>query len=291
MTNNEKIKAFVLEAVGCPYVYGATGQKCTAAYRRARMEQYPGSAEAIKKNCQVLSGKSATCYGCKYNGKKAYDCAQLTRFAAKAIGTEIPSGATSQWNKVDWAQKGALDSLPLHQVCFLYLERDGKMGHTGVYLGDGTVIDARGHSAGVVHRKLDDVQWSHWALLKQQEIEPAPDKAPEKEETNMSKYIVTGTRLALRRSPSTSDPLVKYSNGEDVRMETGTVITGEPYNAEWVKVTYEGMTGYSMVKFLQLVEEVKPPQLEAPEFPEEELTDKEKLDRLWAWYQAEKGAS
>lgn len=280
MTNNEKIKAFVLEAVGCPYVYGATGQKCTAAYRRARMEQYPGSAEAIKKNCQVLSGKSTTCYGCKYNGKKAYDCAQLTRFAAKAIGAEIPSGATSQWNKVDWAQKGALDSLPLHQVCFLYLERDGKMGHTGVYLGDGTVIDARGHSAGVVHRKLDDVQWTHWALLKQQEIEPAPDKAPEKEETNMSKYIVTGTRLALRRSPSTSAPLVQR-NGRDVRMDTGTEIYGEPFNNEWAKVAYDGLTGYSMVKFLQLVEEVKPPQLEAPEIPEEELTDKEKLDRLW----------
>lgn len=278
MTNNEKIKAFVLEAVGCPYVYGATGQKCTAAYRRARMEQYPGSAEAIKKNCQVLSGKSATCYGCKYNGKKAYDCAQLTRFAAKAIGAEIPSGATSQWNKVDWAQKGALDSLPLHQVCFLYLERDGKMGHTGVYLGDGTVVDARGHSAGVVHRKLDDVQWTHWALLKQQEIED------EKEGNAVAKFIVTGNRLALREKPTTSATVL-------LRMETGTEITGEAVNDEWVKITVNGKVGYSMAKHLAQVEVVPAePQPPAAEMPAE-LTDKEKLDKLWAWYQAEKGAS
>lgn len=286
MTNNEKIKAFVLEAVGCPYVYGATGQKCTAAYRRARMEQYPGSAEAIRKNCQVLSGKSATCYGCKYNGKKAYDCAQLTRFAAKAIGVEIPSGASSQWNRVDWAQKGTIDTLPLHQPCFLYMERASAnpMGHTGVYLGDGTAIDARGHSSGVVHAALDDVAWTHWALLKQQEIEQEPDKAPEKEEKTMAKYIVTGTRLALRQRPSTSAPLVKKS-GRDVRMDTGTEIAGEPFNDEWVQAVYDGLTGYSMVKFLARVEAVKPPQYEDPEIPEEELTDKEKIDRLWAWYQ------
>ena len=278
MTNNEKIKAFVLEAVGCPYVYGATGQKCTAAYRRARMEQYPGSAEAIKKNCQVLSGKSATCYGCKYNGKKAYDCAQLTRFAAKAIGAEIPSGATSQWNKVDWAQKGVLDSLPLHQVCFLYLERDGKMGHTGVYLGDGTVIDARGHSAGVVHRKLDDVKWTHWALLKQQEIED------EKEGNAVAKFIVTGNRLALREKPATSATVL-------LRMDTGTEIAGEAVNDEWVKITVNGKVGYSMAKHLAQVEVVPAePQPPAAEMPAE-LTDKEKLEVLWAWYQAEKGAS
>lgn len=271
MTNNEKIKSFVLEAVGCPYVYGATGQKCTAAYRRARMEQYPGSAEAIKKNCQVLSGKSTTCYGCKYNGKKAYDCAQLTRYAAKAIGTEIPSGATSQWNKVDWAQKGAFDSLPLHQVCFLYLERDGKMGHTGVYLGDGTVIDARGHSAGVVHRKLDDVNWTHWALLKAQEIEEEPVQETVKEESEMVNYKVTGTRLALREKPSTTSAVL-------TRMDTGTVIQGEATNADWVKVSYNGLTGYSMAKYLNVMIPA-----------DHEPTDAEKMEILWNWYKKEVG--
>ena len=102
----------------------------------------------------------------------------------------------------------------------------------------------------------------------------------------MMTYKVTGTRLALREAPTTSAPVVKHSNGKDVRMETGTVLTGEPYNAEWVKVTYEGKTGYSMAKFLQMVGAVPP--IEPDPLPE--LTDKEKLDALWAWYLKEKEA-
>ena len=292
MPNNETIKAFALEAVGCTYVYGATGQKCTPSYRKARMEQYPNSASAIKKNCPVLSGKTSTCDGCKYNGKKAYDCAQLSRYAATAAGLELPSGASSQWKKGDWAQKGTIDTLPLHQVCFLYLERASAkpMGHTGVYLGDGTAVDARGHSAGVVHAALDDVGWTHWAILNGQEIEPEPEEKTEtgEGETHMLKFRVTGTRLALRKEPTTSAPLVKKS-GKDVRMDTGTEIMGDPVNAEWVKVSFNGLTGYSMAKYLQAVRPVHP-NPPTVEIPSEEPSDSEKLEILWNWYKKEVGA-
>lgn len=279
MSVNDKIRAFALEAVGCAYVYGATGQKCTPEYRRARAEQYPEYADKIRSNCPVLSGK-ADCTGCKYNGKKAYDCAQLTRYAAKAAGLELPSGASSQWNKADWDQKGTIDTLPRGTVCFLYQEKASAnpMGHTGVYLGDGTAVDARGHAHGVVHRALDDVKWTHWAMLKGQEL----TEGGEKEETSMVKYKVTGTRLALREKPTTSAAVL-------LRMETGTVIEGEKHNAEWVKVAYGGKVGYSMVKYLQAMEPVEDVPTPAPEEPEE-LTDEEKLEKLWAWYLKE-GAS
>ena len=79
--------------------------------RRQQAEQYPTMANAIRKNCPVLSGKQETCDGCKYQGKKAYDCAQVTRLSAKAAELTLPSGASSQWNKGDWAQKGAIDTL------------------------------------------------------------------------------------------------------------------------------------------------------------------------------------
>lgn len=112
--------------------------------------------------------------------------------------------------------------------------------------------------------------------------------AEEQEAPVKMQYIVTGTRLALRQRPTTSAPLVKRSNGDDVRMETGTVLTGEPYNAEWVKVTYEGKTGYSMAKHLQSMEPVE--ETPADDEPEHELTDKEKLDKLWAWYQEQRNS-
>lgn len=102
MKVNEIIKAFALESVGCPYIYGGTGQKCTPDYRKARIEQYPSCENNIVKNCPVLSKSASSCAGCKYNGKKAYDCAQLTKYAAKAAGLTLPSGASSQWNNADW---------------------------------------------------------------------------------------------------------------------------------------------------------------------------------------------
>ena len=91
------------------------------------------------------------------------------------------------------------------------------------------------------------------------------------------KYTVTGTRLALRKSASTSSTVM-------ARMDTGTVVTGEPVNSEWIKVAYNGLTGYSMAKYLSVVE---------PEDPEDsavetEPSDLEKLDILWTWYQNQK---
>ena len=64
MTKAEKLKDWALSQVGSPYVMGGTGQRCTPAYRRARGEQYPNSADAIRRNCPVLRGKQAFCAGC-----------------------------------------------------------------------------------------------------------------------------------------------------------------------------------------------------------------------------------
>lgn len=89
----------------------------------------------------------------------------------------------------------------------------------------------------------------------------------------MMTYKVTGTRLALREAPNTGAAVL-------LRMDTGTVVEGELVGTEWVKITYGGKTGYSMAKFLQAVGAVPP--IEPDPLPE--LTDKEKLDALWAWY-------
>lgn len=101
--------------------------------------------------------------------------------------------------------------------------------------------------------------------------------ADEKTEDTTMKYTVTGTRLALRKSASTSSTVI-------ARMDTGTVVTGDPVNSEWIKVTYNGLIGYSMAKYLSVVE---------PEDPEDsavetEPSDLEKLDILWTWYRNQK---
>lgn len=166
------VKNWLLSRIGNPYLMGGTGQPCTVKYREARAAQYPGSAAKIKANCPRMMGRADSCKGCKYfddstgQGKRAYDCAQLTRWAMDAIGISLVSGATSQWKKTVWAQKGTIDTLPADALCLIFRQdTPGKMGHTGVHLGDGTVVHAKGHDRGVVRESLqENACWTHWGI-------------------------------------------------------------------------------------------------------------------------------
>lgn len=174
MTKSDLIRAYALGQVGGPYVYGATAKKCTPGYRQARQKQYPAFAASIAKYCPVLSGEQPGCTGCKYFGRLAHDCAQLTRYAAVAAGLTLPSGSKSQYTRGDWAAGGPIDALPEGQVAFLYrVKSDGSIPHTGIALGDGTAVDARGHSNGVLHSKLDSYPWTHYKILRGQEMDSA----------------------------------------------------------------------------------------------------------------------
>ncbi|MBQ9263747.1 MAG: C40 family peptidase [Clostridia bacterium] len=157
----DAIRSWALSQVGCPYIMGGTGASCTVAYRQARAKQYPGSAARITANCPRLKGSAASCASCRWydgaakQGKRAYDCAQLTRWCMNSVGISLVSGATSQWNKTAFEQKGPIDQMPQDQVCLLYRQDSAStMGHTGIYLGDGTVVHAKSHADGVVREAL-----------------------------------------------------------------------------------------------------------------------------------------
>ena len=142
MTKPEIIRAWCEARVGCPYIYGGTGQPCTPGYRKARMNQYPAYAEKIKRNCPRLKGVADSCAGCRWCdpetgvGKPAYDCAQLSRGAMEAIG----------------------------RVCLVYRDDGGNMGHVGIYTGDGFVTHAKGHDWGVVCQHIADTEFTHYGI-------------------------------------------------------------------------------------------------------------------------------
>lgn len=161
------IADYAISKLGCAYIYGGYGEKlCRPAFRRERANAYPAQKNNIYNNCLVLKGKQSECAGCKWDGKQAYDCAQLTRYACKAAGTELVSGANSQWNKVTWDKKGKIDTLPdVPGVILYHVNSSGTMTHTGVYIGGGYAVEARGAKYGVVKTKVQDRTWTHWAAL------------------------------------------------------------------------------------------------------------------------------
>lgn len=240
------VKNWLLSRVGNPYLMGGTGQVCTKAYREARAAQYPGSAAKIKKNCQRMNGGPNTCKGCRYfdestgQGKRAYDCAQLVKWAMAEIGIEMISGATSQWTRTNWAIMGEMDTLPEDKMVILYRQDSpAVMGHTGVALGDGSCVHAKGHDYGVVREGVEAYgRWTHWAIPVglYDQTEPSAGKAEE--------YLVTGNRVAFRKGMSKASEVIE-------RLDTGKIVKGTQVTSDWVAVAYRGRSGFMMAEFLQ----------------------------------------
>lgn len=282
------VKNWLLSRVGNPYLMGGTGQVCTKAYREARAAQYPGSAAKIKKNCQRMNGGPNTCKGCRYfdestgQGKRAYDCAQLTRWAMDAVGISLVSGATSQWTRTNWAIMGEMDTLPADKMAILYRQDSPSvMGHTGIALGDGSCVHAKGHDYGVVREGIEAYgRWTHWAIPVglYDQAEPSAGKAEE--------YIVTDVKVALRKG------MTKQSELNGPRIDIGEIVQGVAVTSDWVAVAYQGRSGYMMAEFLQPLnsvgdaddapEDAQEPAQEPQEQPEQiTLTlDKETAKKL-----------
>ena len=167
MNKSDTIRTWALSKVGCAYIFAANGQKCTPAFRQRQMGSKPAYAANIKKYCPVLSGKKTDCAGCPYKDRPAYDCSGLTKESAKLIGIALPHGASGQWKGAYWDSKGTIDQMRMDMVCFVFKAMDSAdpMGHVGIYLGDGFVVDARGHAQGVMHARLSSYGWVHFAVL------------------------------------------------------------------------------------------------------------------------------
>ena len=180
MTKAEIVRDWALSKVGCAYIFAANGQKCTPTYRQRQMAAKPAYAANIKKYCPVLSGKKMDCASCPYKDKPAYDCSGLTKEAAKLIGIVMPHGASGQWKGAYWDVKGTIDKMPLDKVCFVFNAMGSAypMGHVGIYLGDGFVVDARGHAQGVMRTKLQSYAWDHFTISKNMlgEVINVPDQ-------------------------------------------------------------------------------------------------------------------
>ena len=235
-TKAEIVKSWALSKQGCGYVWGATGEKLTQEYLQRLLASF---SEHIDE--EIVS---------KWMGKEVYDCAYFTKAAMKQVGITIGSGASSQWRKSKWEEKGKINTLPVNKVCILYRESPNAdpMQHTGIYLGDGTVVDARGSKTGVIHSNLTSYGWTHWAIP--QGLYDNYEKEPEEVLPVIYQAVVTassGTTVRMRASASSSATVLKAIKlGEKVDVV-------EEVDDTWSKIIYGGTTGFMMKKFLAKV--------------------------------------
>lgn len=223
--------------LGDGYIYGASGQTCSEAFRRQQANQYPEYEDVI-----MNTGK-------KWDGKRVWDCATFTREVAKAGGVTIVAGATSQWTKTNWKSKGEISEIDKSSICFLYKRQNNnpnKMSHTGFYLGDGYFIHARGTKYGVIKEDLASYKWTHWAI---------PYWGESEEEGGYQKLEVlckakvkseNGGNVYFRREPNKAS--TKLGS-----LKVGTVVdvVEKDVSKGWDKIQLNGSIVYMMNEFLK----------------------------------------
>ena len=228
-SNEEKVLTWLNDKIGDYYIWGSTGYVLSKSKLDELIAQYPNYVSYSKISKAI--------------GHRVWDCASLVRYAKKQIGISMVSGATSQWKKTKWARKGTIDQLPKDQVACLYRWTGSVMQHTGIYLGDGYVIDARGSGAGVIKSKLSSYPWTHFGQ---------PQGLIKKEQTNevisvsyQAKVVAdSGSTVRMRSAPSKEASV-------SATIALGTIVDVVEEAEGWCGIIYNGQKGYMMSQFLE----------------------------------------
>ena len=153
MKTGKGLADYAIAQLGRPYWWGTFGQLADGALYAQKKKQYPGYY-------------TATDFSSQY-GQKVHDCVGLIKGYLWCDGPEgSPKYNAAQDVAVNGlyktcSRKGDIGSIPeIPGVCVFMKD----MGHVGVYIGNGEVVEAMGHAYGVVKTKLAGRGWAYWGM-------------------------------------------------------------------------------------------------------------------------------
>ncbi|RDU24378.1 peptidoglycan-binding domain-containing protein [Anaerosacchariphilus polymeriproducens] len=130
---------FALSQVGVACLYGAKGEKIN----QSLIDQWASLYPNIYTDTYIKKAQ-------KFIGYVAYDCSGLI------------SGYTGIIRNSQHYMDTAIEKLPINQIsnnCFGWAV--WKRGHIGVFIGDNTVVEARGIESGVIKTSVYSNSWTH----------------------------------------------------------------------------------------------------------------------------------
>ena len=149
--------AYLNSHLGDAYVWGAQGERVD---NRADLEKWVRRKETSRRETDRALAyiKKAT-----KTPLYAFDCSGLIVHWLRDIRGLIDSDTNAQGLYRQCKQQGKLGAWQMQagDLVFRYSFAVGKMGHVGVYVGNGMVIEAQGRDAGVVMRHLSYGGWTH----------------------------------------------------------------------------------------------------------------------------------
>ena len=147
------LAGYALAQLGRPYWWGCFGQRADGALYAQKKKQYPGYYTASDFQSQY--------------GQKVHDCVGLIKGYLWCSGPDgAPEYNAAQDVAVDGlygkcSRKGDIVSIPETPGVCVFM---AGLGHVGVYIGNGEVVEAMGHAYGVVKTKLSARGWAYWGM-------------------------------------------------------------------------------------------------------------------------------
>lgn len=165
--------------LGKPYWYGTFGNTSTEELYNTKRKQYP-------------KYYTARDFVKQYN-QRVHDCVGLIKgYLWSETTTSTPKYNASQDKSADGMysaskEKGTIDTIP--EIVGLLVWRKG---HIGVYIGNGYVIEARGHSYGVVKTRLKDRNFTNWCKCPYITYETTVKTENKKTVEQLAKEVIQG---------------------------------------------------------------------------------------------------
>lgn len=247
MKTGKGLAEYAIAQLGRPYWWGTFGQIASSQLLNVYRGMYPNYYQSAD-------------FGNQF-GQKVHDCVGLIKgyrwcddanSAPKYVASQdvAVSGLYTQCNK-----KGTLASMPdIPGVCVFQAD----MGHVGVYIGNGYVVEAMGHAYGVVKTKLHNRNWSLWGM---------PNWLVYDEDTQLNHAAQSDTPAQQFTTMKTDLPLLKKgAKGIPVKKLQHLLLLEESSkkfiedsggaDGEYGKGTQDAVTAYQKAKSLYVDGEV-----------------------------------
>ena len=178
---NKGLADYAIANLGNPYWYGTVGQRGSEELYIDRRNDYP----------RYYDGWPKSSFEAQY-GKRVHDCVGLIKgylwrkdLASEPVyNHDQDLSANGMYGRA--TKGGSLNTLPEEPGICLW-----KQGHTGVYIGNGRVVEARGHDYGIVMTDLGSRGWEQWYQC------PFISQEPQKQTYNLfHDYLRKGSKGA-----------------------------------------------------------------------------------------------